>query len=503
MIINIDKKSKIPVYLQISEQMKHQIKRGDLSLGATLPSERALSKILGVHRNTISKAYNELKDEELIESRQGIGYMVVFGVKEERHSKVASLGEASVRRTSGYPKSVNWTYEIKDEFLDREKAYDNLFQRYSDDSKYALSSGFSMPSVYRKSMIAGDIAEIIAYEGKTQYFYSPYKGDENLRMQIVSFLSTKGIKASTGEIQIVTETNQAIDFISNLLISPGDPVILPEPVSADTYRTLMLSKARIHTVTADENGLDIKALANMMDNVRPKAVFIDSSFQDPTGGCISREDRQKIIELSNKYRIPVVEIDAASELVYEGDGITPIKALDTMNNVIYIYSFSLTFSPGLSLAFIVADKEVIRSLSYIVSVRFVATDWMTQKLMAKYLEDGTYYRNIEIFQKNYAEKRDLVCSYLDRLEGMGIRYTKPRGGVYIWCRLPEGTDCKEFVKEAFARDLLLIPGYIFYPFKNGGREYVRINYSFEKIEKIEAGMKVFCEMIEEIHNKGQ
>ena len=499
MNINIDKKSKTPVYLQIVNQLKAQIKRGDIIDGSTLPSERALSKILGVHRNTIIKVYNELKAEGFVESRQGVGYMVSLGTQAgQQVSKVASLGEASVKRISSYPKQVNWTFEIKDEFLDREKAYDNLFQRYSDDSKYALSSGFSMPSVYKKSVIAEDIAEIVAYEGKTQYFYSPYKGDENLRQQIVSFLSTKGIKASTGEIQVVTETNQAIDFIANLLINPGDAVILPEPVSPDTYRTLMLSKAKIYTVPVDHNGMDIKALGNLMESVKPKAVFIDSSFHDPTASCIGKEGRKEIVDLSNRLRIPVVEIDAASELVYEGEHITPIKALDTMNNVIYIYSFSLTFAPGLSLAFIVADKEVIRSLSYIVSVRFVATDWMTQKLMAKYLEDGTYYRNIEVFRSNYAEKRDLVCSYLDRLKDCGVEYTKPRGGVYIWCRLPEGVDCKEFVKEAYAKDLLIIPGYIFYPFKNGGRDYVRISYSFEKKEKIEEGMKVFCELIREV-----
>jgi DNA-binding transcriptional MocR family regulator len=168
-----------------------------------------------------------------------------------------------------------------------------------------------------------------------------------------------------------------------------------------------------------------------------------------------------------------------------------------MNNVIYVYSFSLTFSPGLSLAFIVADKEVIRSLSYIVSVRFVATDWMTQKLMARYLEDGTYYRNIEIFKYNYRQKRDLVCDHLDALSRYGVSYVKPRGGVYIWCRLPEGVDCKKFTDKAFSRDLLIIPGYIFYPYKSGGREYVRINYSFEKMNKIEEGMKVFDELIRE------
>ncbi len=503
MEIRIDKTSKTPAYKQIINGLRNQIQRGELLQGAILPSERAFAKILGVHRNTVIKAYNELKAEGYVESRQGVGYLVSFYQSDPyQKAGVASLGEASVQRFSGYHKGVNWTYEIKDEFLDREKAYDNLFQRYSDDNKCALSSGFSMPSVYRKSMIAEDIASIIAYEGKTQYFYSPYKGDENLRQQIVSFLSTKGIKASTGEIQVVTETNQAIDFIANLLINPGDSVILPEPVSPDTYRTLMLSQAKIYTVQTDEEGMDVTALGNLMERVRPKAVFIDSSFHDPTSSCIPNSRREEIIELSNRLRVPIVEIDAASELVYEGDGITPIKAMDTMNNVIYVYSFSLTFTPGLSLAFIVANREVIRSLSYIVSVRFVATDWMTQKLMARYLEDGTYYRNIEIFKDNYREKRDLVCGYLDELRTYDVEYRKPRGGVYIWCRLPEGTDCKEFVKEAYTRGLLLIPGYIFYPFKNGGREYVRINYSFEKPEKIEEGMKIFCEMIREIAEKG-
>ena len=93
MNINIDKKSKIPVYLQIVNQLKAEIKRGEIANGATLPSERALSKMLGVHRNTIIKAYNELKAEGFIESRQGVGYMVGFGQDAlSMKAKVASLG---------------------------------------------------------------------------------------------------------------------------------------------------------------------------------------------------------------------------------------------------------------------------------------------------------------------------------------------------------------------------------------------------------------------------
>lgn len=478
MDIKLDPKSKKPIYMQLADRIKSHIQSGALGQGASLPSERVLAKMLGIHRNTVVKAYNELKAEEYVESRQGVGYTV-------------TIGSTNTSVVTGRPKKVNWLHEIKDEFINREKAFDNLFQRYSDEKKYSLSSGVSMPGIYDKNDIAGDIANIISDEGKKQYFYSPYKGDENLRQQIVSFLRTKGISASKGEIQVVTEANQAIDFVTNLLISPGDSVIISEPVSPDTYKTLELLDAKIFTVPVNEGGIDIRALSNIIESIRPKALFVDSSFQDPTGTCISHESRQKLVRLSNRYRVPIIEIDAASELFYEGGQVTPVKAFDIMDNVIYIYSFSLTFVPGLSLAFVVANKEVIKSLSYLVSVRFVATDWVTQKLMAKYLEDGTYYRNIETFRLNYRRKRDIVCEILDELKDHGISYNKPKGGVYIWCRLPETADSREFVKKAYANGLVLIPGDIFYPFKNGGRDYVRINYSYEREDKIREGMRIF------------
>ena len=83
------------------------------------------------------------------------------------------------------------------------------------------------------------------------------------------------------------------------------------------------------------------------------------------------------------------------------------------------------------------------------------------------------------------------------MKDLGVEYTKPRGGVYIWCRLPEGIDSKEFVSDAYSRGLALIPGYIFYPFRNGGRDRVRINFSYETPERLTKGMEIFRQLIEE------
>ncbi|MCR4668926.1 MAG: GntR family transcriptional regulator, partial [Clostridia bacterium] len=138
MNIIIDRTSKTPVYIQLATQIKQQIQHGEFAEGAALPSERSLSKILGIHRNTVAKAYGLLQSEAYLDSRQGVGHIVALGGRQDQAGvKVASLGEASVRRYSERPKKVSWTYEIKDEFLNREKSYDNLFERHSDESKSA------------------------------------------------------------------------------------------------------------------------------------------------------------------------------------------------------------------------------------------------------------------------------------------------------------------------------------------------------------------------------
>ena len=482
MTIKIDKDAKVPVYLQIADQIKAQIISGVLPRGGTLPSERALAQILDVHRNTVVKAYSELKSDAWIESRQGVGY-VVTDTEEMQESEGDSASDRAGR--------VNWIGAVADKYLDMEKTFDDLFQRFTDESKYSLGSGISTNEVFRPERVAHDIAPLMTSAGCCQYFYSPYKGDKFLRQKLVSFLSTKGVKASTGEIQILSETNQAVDFIVTLLVQPGDTVVMEEPVHPDMSRAMELAGAKILTVPVDQDGMRVDLLEKLILHKHPRFIFVNSSFHDPTGHILSLERRKKIIEISNTYRVPIVEEDAASELVYEGEKLPPIKAFDTLENVIYIYSFSLTFVTGLSIAVVAANADVIRSLSYLVSVRLMASDWMTQKLLGRYLDDGTYYKALDEFRASYSRKQRLVCEKLDEMAALGVSYERPRGGLYIWCRLPDGVDSKRFINRAYNMGLILIPGYVFYPFKNGGRNYVRINYSYESDERLLAGMEVF------------
>ena len=127
--------------------------------------------------------------------------------------------------------------------------------------------------------------------------------------------------------------------------------------------------------------MNCEVLESLLTQTRPRLIFVNSSYHDPTGNILSLERRKKIVEISNRYRVPIMEEDAASELVYDGDKLPPIKAFDTTGNG-YLHLFVLAHvHPGAEPCLRHGNRDLIRALSYLVSVRLMASDWMTQKLL--------------------------------------------------------------------------------------------------------------------------
>lgn len=375
MQVVVDRESRTPIYWQIADQIKEKIISGQMPDGFVLPSERAFAQMLGVHRNTIIKAYTALKDEEIVESVRGVGYRVAYQSKD--------FYEPDVR------KKVNWSAVIKDEYQDMERTFDEIFQRSSDANNISFATGLP-PAVYDEANLAADFAAILNEQGGKSSFLTPYQGDLELRQRVISYLRTKGIKAGLNQVQILSETNQALDFIVTAMLKEGDRVIVEEPVSPDVYRVIKLAGCKAVTVPVDQDGIVCDHLEALIETHRPKFIYVNSSYHDPTGNILSVERRKKLLEISNRYRLPIVEEDAASELAFEDDVMPTLKAMDRSENVIYIYSFSLTFIPGLSMAFVVAPEKLIKSLSYLVSIRVMTLDWITQKLLAKYITSGKF-----------------------------------------------------------------------------------------------------------------
>ncbi len=489
MKIEINRNDKTPVYMQIAGQIKGMLHTGELTDGYMLPSERTLAKELGVHRNTVTRAYGELKSEGLLDSSQGSCYRVRFGRSAEDNSPD--------RR-----KNVNWEAAVKQEYDEFISDFDELYSESFDPAYISFAGGVAAREPYPPEEIAAVFEEMFRSSGDKAYFYVPYQGDPELIREIVRYMASIGIRTKPSNIQIFSENNQALDFILQLMLSPGDGVIVDEVMASDVYRTIELAGGKLITVPSDEHGMITNHLDKVIESSKPKFIYVDSSFNNPKGTVLSLERRRKILELSYQYRIPVIEDDESSEIYYGERPLPSIKSMDHGDNVIYMYSFSLNMVPGIGVSFVAADRKIIEQFSNMVSLRVANPDWAAQMVMLQYMKKGIFQERLADFRSICKSKRDRMCRRLDLLAGRyGLQYTKPEGGVYLWVRLPEHMDSRDLLRHAQKRGLTFMPGYVFFPRKQMGARYFRLNFSYPTEEEIEKGMDILEDCLCNWHKK--
>lgn len=481
MRITVDREAAAPIYVQIADQIRRDVLSGNLPDGYALPSERKLAARLGVHRNTVTRVYMELKSEGLIEARQGSGYRVQTGSDSE----------------AGLKKSIHWEALIEDRYEGMRSPFDALYSTSYEEGLIPFGGGVAAREPYPAEEIAEVFEGILKGRSGKPYFYTPYQGDLRLRRLIAEYLEDRGIRARPGDIQIFAESNQTMDFLNSLILSPGDRVLVPELLSADVYRSIQLAGGKVRTVPMDGEGVICRALEKMVEKERPKYIYADSSFNNPTGTALSMERRKKLLEISYRYRIPIIEEDEGSELYYGERPAPSIRSMDQGDNVIYLHSFSLTLRPGLGISFVLARREITERLSNMVSVRLAALDWAPQMITREYMAGGGFQERLPLFRRICREKRDRMYEGLLRLKDrFAIDTQLPRGGVYFWVRLPEGLDGGKLLALAQKEGVTFIPGHLFSPARITGRDHIRLNFSYPTLDQIDRGMEMLERAIE-------
>ena len=225
-------------------------------------------------------------------------------------------------------KKVNWEALIKDEYEDFQMDFDELFSKSYEADIISFGGGVAAREPYRPDEIAEVFEKALTEKRDNAYFYTPYEGNPELRRAIAEFMSMKGVITKPGNIQILSGNNQALDFILALMLKPGDKIIAQEPLSPDVYRTVRLAGGSLITVPVDNDGMICDNLEAIIEKEHPRFIYVDSSFNNPTGAFLTIERRQKLLELSYKYRIPIIEDDEGSELYYDIDRIPSIKSMD-------------------------------------------------------------------------------------------------------------------------------------------------------------------------------
>ncbi len=488
MRISLNRDSKVPVYMQIFEQVRRQILTGELLPGFRLPPERKLAESIGVNRTTVLNAYRELKAEGLIGSRVGDGTCVLSCPEQLQNEDIQARKEPIWNQLlSRYAREASST-TVKD-----------LLSLVGRSDLISFSAGIASPESSPIDAFIGIEKEIVEQKGDKALLYAPTEGFLSLREELCSLMQKRGVYCNAEEIMLISGSQQGIDLSARIFLDPGDIVVVEEPSYFPAIQAFSSIGASIMEVPVDNQGMNIDILRQLLERYRPKLIYTIPTFHNPTGFEMTLKRRKQLIELAQKYSVLILEDDAYGDLRYEGHAMPLVKSMDNDGYVIYLSTFSKNIYSGLRLGWITAHKRVIQKFSAAKQIVDLHSSSLSQWIVERFIKNGSFDTHLNTICQEYRRRRDMMQDALMRFAPPGLRWNIPRGGFYIWCELPEGVLSSELVLKAAERKVALLPGNLFF-LSGDGEGYFRLNFTYAALKDIETGVYRICESIRELMN---
>ncbi len=330
----------------------------------------------------------------------------------------------------------------------------------------SFAGGLPAPEVFPVEEFRQACNYVLDHFGPQALQYSTTEGYKPLREMIARHTARYAVEVTPDNILITSGSQQALDFIGRLFLNRGDYIVVESP----------------------------------------------PNFQNPSGSTLSLERRKQLIELADRYGVPIVEDDPYGQLRYEGEHIPSIVSLDSeyrgpngghySGNVIYLSTFSKLLAPGLRLAWVIAPPEVIRKLVMAKQAADLHTSSFNQYVAYEVGKGGFLDEHVKVIRAVYKERRDVMFEMMEEMFPTGVTWSKPQGGMFLWGILPEGMDAADVLKRAVEKKVAFVPGGAFHP-RGGGENTMRINFSYSSPEVIREGVTrlgtTLKELIRETH----
>jgi 2-aminoadipate transaminase len=335
--------------------------------------------------------------------------------------------------------------------------------------------------------------EVLRDEAAAALNYGLNPGYSLLRDWIAERMGTHERVQVTRENVLVSSGGvEALTLISMALLDAGDTVIVGAPTYLIALHVFRSFQANIESVRLDEEGMDTDELEQKLKElsakgVRPKYIYVIPSFQNPSGLTMSAGRRNKIVEIAERHRVPIVEDHAYADLRFEGEKLPSLKSL-APEQVLFIHTFSKIFSPGVRLGWVATDAELIKKLGLCKIGTDSCANTLAQRLLYRYGSRGGVDRQVEASVSLYRRKRDRLLAALDKELGSKASWTTPAGGFYVWMKLPEGTDSEALLRRAIEEQkTAFVAGPPFFA-DGSGQNHLRLAYSFVPEDQIDEGI---------------
>ena len=455
----LDRHSSSPLVQQLADQLQGWIERQRLRPGSRLPSIRQLAREQGISQSCVIEAYDRLVAVGLLEARHGAGFFVA----EQR---------------------------LATPLLDppfRDETFANRWQQFSENQPELLNlcCGWLPASWRATEAIAQAVRQVSRGAVEDLLDYCPPLGLVSLRGQLHKGLGQIGIQVSPQQILTTQGASHALDLLVRTLLKPGDKVLVESPGYYNLYNLLRQHQIEMLVVPRTASGPDLQVLEDLLRRHRPRCLYINSLYHNPTGSSLTPKVAYRLLELAREYDLRIIEDDIYAD--FQDGAVTRLATLDAEQRVIYLASFSKTLSSSLRVGYLVAEPALVARLAELKMVAGLGTCRFSEQVVAQMLASGAYRKSVARLRPRLAQH---MAKALGQLESSGWQvFTEPYGGMFVWARCP-GRDFATLNRQALACSVLLAPGSAFDP-QGAASDWLRINVAYVQDLRAQAFLQSF------------
>jgi 2-aminoadipate transaminase len=314
---------------------------------------------------------------------------------------------------------------------------------------------------------------------------------------IIGVQTARGISTTLEQLVVTTGSQQGLDLVGRVLFDPGDVVLVELPSYVGAISAFQNLGPELVGVEQDRDGVTIAALDATLARLRAerrrvKALYVVPNFQNPTGLLVGLERRRALLEWASRENLLIIEDDPYGDLYFEdvasAEGTRPIAADDRDGRVIYLSSFSKTLAPGFRTAWISAPPPIAAKLELAKQSADLCTGGLDQRMIAEACRRGVLARQLPVLRARYQAKRDVMTRALEQDLPGQLEWEPPRGGFFLWTRLPAGLDAPALLAVAQRHGVIFVTGDAFFV-NGGGSDFIRLAFSGPTPERIQEGVR--------------
>ena len=475
-VFPLERQRGVPLFQQIARAIAADIRRGRLRPGDRLPGTRTLAQSIGVQRQTVVSAFDELVAEGWVSCRPARGTFVSTELPDPKPRRLIST------RLAASGMAARTTYDLA-AAPEPELPYDVprgslLFAPSRPDVR--LAPGDLLGRAYRRA---------ISRRGGALLSYASPQGHPRLREALATMLaSTRGLAATPANICVTRGSQMAISLLARALIQPGDVVLVEQLGYRPAWEAFRAAGAKVVGVPVDDGGLRIDALERAIAEHRVRAVYVTPHHQFPTTVTLAAGRRMRLLELARAHRFAVIEDDYDHEFHYDGRPVLPLASADPDGAVAYVGTLSKVLAPALRIGYVVAPTDVIDRIAAHRSHIDTQGDQVLEYAVAELLVDGAIQRHIRRMRREYRARRDVLVAALREHLDDYLTFTVPAGGIALWVKGRGALDVDAWARVARDHGVVIVAASAF-ALDGRPRPFARLGFASLNARELQEGVR--------------